>query len=379
MVDRLGRALLYEGYVLYPYRASSLKNRNRATFGTLYPESRRGRGEGPVSFCAECLVREEAPTVRVSVRFLQLGEPATAELAPFDQAMERRLDLSAHALGELARGAARVEEETLSLDGASGLRGEAVTVRVSVSAAGVADGLHRLSVRVENATPDPGDVPPDVLLRHALVSAHAILECEGGEFVSLLEPEADVATAAARCRNEGVFPVLVGAPGEKRTLLASPIILYDYPKIAEESPGDLFDATEIDEILSLRILTLTEEERAEAMRTDPRAKALLERTAGLDEETFARLHGAWRTFERTAHARRFDAGSRVVLRPRPGGDVLDLSLAGEAATVLSVEEDAEGRVYYAVAVDADPGRDLGALGQPGHRFFFQAEELEAAP
>lgn len=70
------------------------------------------------------------------------------------------------------------------------------------------------------------------------------------------------------------------------------------------------------------------------------------------------------------------AGDRVVLRPRGRADILDLALAGKTATVDAIEQDFEGRAYLAVTVDDDPGKDLGALRQPGHRFFFSPEEVE---
>jgi hypothetical protein len=85
----------------------------------------------------------------------------------------------------------------------------------------------------------------------------------------------------------------------------------------------------------------------------------------------------WRTLE-SVHAGPYEirAGDRVRLRPRARADILDLALAGMLATVESVEQDFEGRIYLAVTVDDDPGRDLGQLRQPGHRFFFGPEEVE---
>jgi hydrogenase maturation protease len=98
----------------------------------------------------------------------------------------------------------------------------------------------------------------------------------------------------ADCKNVGAWPVLVGEPGQRDTLLASPIILYDYPQIAPESVGDLFDGTEIDEILSLRIMTLTDEEKREIRESDDRARQILERTDAMPVEQFMKLHGAVR-------------------------------------------------------------------------------------
>jgi hydrogenase maturation protease len=69
-------------------------------------------------------------------------------------------------------------------------------------------------------------------------------------------------------------------------------------------------------------------------------------------------------------------GSRVRLRPRKGGDVMDIALAGQSATIECIEQDYEGKQHVCVVLDDDPGKDMGLLRQPGHRFFFDAEEVE---
>ena len=69
-------------------------------------------------------------------------------------------------------------------------------------------------------------------------------------------------------------------------------------------------------------------------------------------------------------------GDAVVLRPKPGGDVMDIVLAGRRATISSFEEDFDGKVHVAVTIDDDPGRDLGRMAQPGHRFFYGPDEIE---
>jgi hydrogenase maturation protease len=137
-------------------------------------------------------------------------------------------------------------------------------------------------------------VSRDQALARSLVSAHTILEVRGGEFVSLVDPPEAYRSYAGACQNLGTWPVLVGEQGERDTMLSSPIILYDYPLIAPESPGDLFDGAEIDEILSLRILTMTEEEKREMRQSDDRARHILERTETLPEGHFAKLHGVLR-------------------------------------------------------------------------------------
>ena len=88
--------------------------------------------------------------------------------------------------------------------------------------------------------------------------------------------------------------MLVGDEGDTDTILSAPIILYDYPQIAPESPGELFDGTEIDEILTLRIMTLTDDEKAAMAAVDERARAVLARTESLGKEQLLGLHGTLR-------------------------------------------------------------------------------------
>jgi hydrogenase maturation protease len=137
----------------------------------------------------------------------------------------------------------------------------------------------------------------------SLLSAHSILSVEHGEFVSLLETPDVFKENAAQCKNTGTWPVLVGEDGQRDAMLSSPIILYDYPQIAPESAGDLFDGTEIDEILALRILTLTENEKQEMRDGDERARQILERTEALPEEQFLKLHGVLRGMRPSSEGR----------------------------------------------------------------------------
>ena len=181
---------------------------------------------------------------------------------------------------------------------------------VEIKAEPVADGTFKIQVCVKNQSSSfmpremSGEVATDAgsphgsdrdsALVHSLVSAHVLLGAIDGQFVSLLEPPENLRDLAATCQNLGAWPVLVGAEGERDTMLASPIILYDYPQIAPESPGDLFDGTEIDEILALRILTMTEDEKKEMRNTDDRARKMLERTESLPMEHLMKLHGTLR-------------------------------------------------------------------------------------
>jgi hypothetical protein len=236
---------------------------------------------------------------------------------------------------------------------------------VELSADRMAPSVFKLRARIENQTPG-GTVD------HAMLSTHAILGVRGGRFLSMIDPPAGTRSLADACQNRGAWPVLVGDPELENLMLAAPIILYDFPEIAPESPGNLFDGTEIDELLTLRILTLSDAEK-QAMRSDERTRGLLARSETLAHDQMLALHGRLRASKFADW--QLELGDHVLVRSRGRGDLLDLALNGKPATIVSVEQDFEGRIFYAVAMDDDPGRDLGIAGKPGHRFFFRRDEL----
>lgn len=377
-VEKVARAVLYEGYILYPYRASAVKNRQRFTFGGVYPRAFAEAQAGSEAWTqqTEVLARGGgAAVVEVRLRFLHLAERSEPGRLAWHEAAEREVAVPALGLAALAREGPRETAfawgASLEREGPVVRRREAIAGALVVAAKRLSAGLFRLTVRVRNLTPGRAG-PRDEALLCTLAATHTLMGIEGGEFVSLLDPPDDLRHAAAACRNEGTFPVLAGPDGARDVMLSSPIILYDYPRTAVESPGDLFDATEIDEILTLRILTLTDEEKRAVRETDARARALLERTEALSARDLERLHGALRDAPPGGLRR----GARVRLRPRRRADGLDVILAGRLATIVAIERDLEDRLHVAVTVDDDPGRDLGAAGMPGHRFFFAADEVE---
>jgi hypothetical protein len=271
-VEDIANAVLYEGYLLYPYRASAIKNQQRWNFGVLYPReyAEQQSGADAWKMQTECLVTASAlAMLQVRVRFLQL----TAE-----GAMEHELDLPAVELAELAAAPASHNFTEAAVD---------------LSATQFSGDVYKIRVTIFNASECAASSREDALL-HSLISTHTILGIEGGEFVSLLDPPVELSHFAAACQNIGAWPVLVGEPGQRDTMLSSPIILYDYPQIAPESPGALFDGTEIDEILSLRILTLTDQEKLEMANGDERARQILERTESMPPEQFLKMHGVLR-------------------------------------------------------------------------------------
>jgi hydrogenase maturation protease len=171
-----------------------------------------------------------------------------------------------------------------------------VTGGIEMTAQPAAQGLFKFVVRIENRTslPNAKQRSRDEALLSGLISTHTVLGVAGGAFVSLIDPPSPWRAIAAACQNLGTWPVLVGEVGTRDTMLSSPITLYDYPQIAAESPGDLFDSTEIDEILTLRILTLTDSEKEAAAAVDERARELLHRTEMLAHEQVRAMHGVMR-------------------------------------------------------------------------------------
>jgi hydrogenase maturation protease len=271
LVDDIASAVLYEGYLLYPYRASAIKNKQRWNFGVLYPReyAEKQSGADAWKMQTECLVTTDSGSMaqlEVRVRFLHLVAQG---------AVERELELPAVELSDLA---------------VQSVRHDFVEAAVELEAKEVAERVFRIRTTILNTSTDVASSRDEALLR-SLVSTHTILNIRGGEFVSLLEPPEHLRELTSACENLGAWPVLVGEPGQRDCMLSSPIILYDYPQIAPESPGALFDGTEIDEILSLRILTLTDEEKLEMATGDERARQILERTESMPQEQFMKMHG----------------------------------------------------------------------------------------
>jgi hypothetical protein len=351
-LEQIANAVLYEGFLLYPYRLSSVKNRHRWNFGVLYPEPFGGLIGERDAAQTECLLQtSEHAALDVKVRFLQWvdGTPVEREILAAELGLE-----------ELA---CSPQETLFSHSGVEG--------KLEVRAARVGPGLFQVTARICNLGRFDGEDRDEALAR-SLLSAHFILTARGGRFISLFDPPESFRAAAAQCRNVGLWPVLAGRDDSQ--VLSAPIILYDHPRIAPQSPGDLFDGTEIDEILTLRIRTLTDEEKLEMRATDGRARAILERSEALTRDELSRLHAP---MHRGPDAE-FKKGDRVRLQPRRRADIFDIALAGKLATVVSVEQDFEEGVHLCVTVDDDPGKDLGLEGKPGHRFFFGPDEVEPA-
>jgi len=445
-VDRVkdvANAVLYEGYILYPYRPSSIKNRQRWTFGCVFPQAFAGLQGDSSTMQTQLLLRGDAKTaLDAHVRFLQVltrevgSLPrSVAELAPeieseatlvprlevdgkefqaWEEAIEREVAISELSVADIVTAPRKAPfhfPSTRALEPIKNSKGAlsgllirsscAIDGRIEIFAESLSTGGYRVTVRIENVTAlsTAECKERSMAQRCAFASTHTILHIRDGAFVSLMDTPEDLRDAAASCDNQGTWPVLIGKNGDTGAVLSSPIILYDYPDIAPQSSGDLYDGTEIDEILTLRILTMTDTEKREMASADARARSLLERTHGLTAFELAQMHGVMRPAGSVRRAedslagkaagdgkprlasllssgRDLAVGAQVRLRPKAGGDIMDLALAGHVAVIEAIERDFEDRVHIAVTLRDDPGRDLGAAGFPGHRFYFSQDEIE---
>lgn len=437
---RVADAVLYEGYVLYPYRASARKNRLRWQFGVVAPRewseaTGTERWWSQTSFLVDP-ASDAAARIHGCVRFLRtrrrtVERCASAAFEPveslevgtklwtaWDEGVETEIpfaiDLESGAAEEAHEIRVRGERSSMELRDSDGPVLGRVTfeerplygwIRVHRETKGR---YRALRITIENHS-HADEVPTsrDDALAAGFLGAHVLLQCDCGHFVSLTDPPPEASDVAAQCVNVGLWPVLAGDAEADDLLLCSPIILEDHPKVAPESSGDFFDATEIDEMLTLRTLTLTEQEKREARATDPRSAAILDRVEALSEEELARLHGILHAADEllakeeplsvpSMEAAWWDPdvdgaaspdsdsidiggvtvrrGSRVRLHPNGHSDAQDMFVDGRIARVEGVFFDVESRPYLAVTVVGDPLADLQAGS--GRFRYFAPDEVE---
>ncbi|MET9898940.1 hypothetical protein [Streptomyces sp. NPDC006446] len=451
-------AVLFEGYVLYPYRASAAKNQVRWQFGVLVPPAWTATtGEHAVQR-TECLLEPRSgDRLHAELRFLHVrrrtverldadgGYTEVPELdlpdrvlVPWDEGHEERV-LIHESLDELMGDQAAVHAVRFDLPDA--VEYEPVTdtegrtlgrlvrrrkrltgeLRPRIEELPGPYRVLRLTVSVHNTTLAPKGTGTDreTALAHSMIGTHLLFGVPGGRFLSLTDPPEWARPAAASCHNDHTWPVLAGPPGTEDVMLSSPIILEDHPAVAEESPGPLYDATEIDEILSLRTAALTEREKREARGTDARAAEVIDLVDDMPEAVRERLHGAIRGLrditgdtlpgetrpaapetgltlpEGPGHpwwdpaqdpgatevpavvvidGESVRAGSRVLLRPGARrSDAQDAFLFGRHATVEAVVGDLDGETHLAVVVDDDPGTDVRRA--QGRFLYFKPDEV----
>ncbi len=438
IVDKVVNAVLYEGYILYPYRASSAKNRQRFTFGRVYPEmyANAQGGREPCRMQTQCLLENESKdaVAHVEVRFLHatarkvgrlpsladtITDDADLEFVPevrvgekryaaWHEAVERVLTLPPISLRtpleqthdfhfEASRAIEPIRDDAGKIVAAFVREQEELRGRIEIVTEPIDDAVMKMAVRILNhsAVPEAELDDQNRIVMRVFASAHTLIWIEGGKCLSLLDPPGAYLEAARSCKNTGTWPVLVGdeTKHENDAILSSPIILYDYPKIAPESAGNLYDGLEIDEILTLRIQTMTDEEKAEMRAIDDHARRILERTELMPNDQMLQMHGVMRDARAPSATEDFfnptdrrhtvmvngvelKAGDRVRIRPKRRADAFDMILAGKIAIIEAVEEDVQNEIHLALVLEDDPGRELGMSRQPGHRFFYGSDEVE---
>jgi len=448
VVRRIADAVLYEGYILYPYRASAQKNHSRWQWGVVMGPGYAAAEESERDFTQAEVVLEHSgqPAVRLILRFLQVQRRRTAAAEPgaatpsWDEAVEREIEFTVGPQDLLGAGYRHEftvdggqEHEPLAGQPGSGQPGSGETVRRREPLAGVVSvrafplpgpwQAVRLRVRVENRTEaDPVPRHREEALPTALIAAHVIMTASGGEFISMTDPPEWAKAAVAECENVGGWPVLADPDGGRDIVLSSPIILPDHPEVAPESPGELYDGLEIDEILTLRTLALSEDEKLQARATDPRAAALLDRIEAMDPADIVKLHGTVRSprpgpsgapdgpamVARTSAAgdpewigdpdvpwwdpgadasvspdtdtvtiggHQIGRGAKVRLQPgKRRSDAQDMFLIGRIAEVQAVLLDVDDNPYLAVALVDDPDQDLRIAH--GRFLYFTVDEVE---
>jgi hypothetical protein len=447
-VRRIADAVLYEGYILYPYRASAQKNRSRWQWGVVMGPGFAAADPSERDFTQAEIVLEHSgqPSVQIILRFLQVQRRSTEAAEPggraqtWDEAVEREITFTVGRDELLGAGHVRdfavdggEEREPIAGDTGTSCavrRREPLAGLVSVRAFPLEGPWQavRLRVRVENRTAaEPVPERREDALPTALVAAHVIMTAAGGEFISMIDPPEWAKTAVAECENIGGWPVLADPDGGRDIMLSSPIILYDHPEVAPESPGELYDGLEIDEILTLRTLALSDDEKLQARATDPRAAALIDRVEAMDAGDIVKLHGTVRSprpapsgsapsgipgagtmVARTNAAgesgwigdpdvpwwdpgadasvspdtdtvdiggHQIGRGSRVRLRPgNRRSDAQDMFLIGRVAEVQAVLLDVDDNPYLAVALADDPDQDLRIAH--GRFLYFSVDEVE---
>jgi hypothetical protein len=407
----VANAVLYEGYILFPYTASARKNRIRWQFGVIVPEAYAAKGTGePAQAQTEILLDCTSETqVTVLVRFLHVETRWVQALSDsafetvdslevdgrrhvtFDEGVEREVRLqlgpgTASTAAPIAFGAEERVEPLREADGT--LRGRIVRRRwalhgaVVVACESVAShpALRKLRVSIVNRSAVvPGE--RSSALRTAFVSTHTLLHAQPGAFLSLLDPPPEFAAETASLQNRHTWPVLIGdeADGAQRSplVLSSPIILYDFPSVAAQSEGDTFDATEIDELMMLSVRSLSDDEREEARATDPRARAIVERAERFGPDDLTELHGVLDIPSMDCvfvDGAKIAKGSVVRLHPKRRADVWDSFLENKLATVRAIHQDVENQMYVAVTVDDDPASDMHHWY--GRSLFFYPDEVE---
>lgn len=460
-VEKIIRAVLYQGCLLYPYRSTSPKNSNQEVFalGRIYPQlyCEQQQYAEPCVMQAECLLHSHdehsLPRVKVEVGFLQplrrevlccVGEVTPQEI----EAMNSRVAVGAlsaaffetedrepkfqrvprlEVKGKVFESSTEAVERRVSV--MTGLFPHSRNIRYSFPAtknleavlndygnvAGILlrhqdfiegrieiitqlleKNLFKISVRVSNSSPLGFSemAIPECVLQRTFASTHFVLEAHNAEFISLLETPEEFKTFAADCENIGCWPVLVGTKPAHTTMLASPVILFDYPQVARENMKDIFGEGEADEITAARVLPSAAEKEC-VISADDLGRKIPESAQNVETGEPSEIHlpirhlpplpdsATNRHFFNSVHSiksifiggREVYAGDKVFLRPKHHVDQLNSGLTGKVAIVQAIEIDAGDKIHLALVLEENVDAP-GLAPPPGRRFFYGTDEVE---
>jgi predicted nucleotidyltransferase len=333
-LEKITRTVLYEGYAIFPYRRSSAKNVKPIPFGTVYPQVyQKHHSELHAATQTQCILQaSEQASVKITVRFLHLRRKRLLRIDPENfgqnqfqsrdiieiddqtyesgwEALEREIDIGTHKLSDLInepyKEAIHFEEEQTSdiiYDKDGKVAGNMLFQQdeingelwITAKPAGIVEDGYMITVNVGNTTTvdNAAGCSRDEVYGQSFLSANTILATDQGKFISQTDPPQDWREVNEACENINTWPVLIDK--NNKTMLSSPIVLYDYPEIAPESRGINFDSTEIEEMLMLQVAALTDEEKQEVEQSDSKMKAMLERVKNTTPGELLKLHGGFK-------------------------------------------------------------------------------------
>ena len=333
IVENLARTLLYEGYSLFPYHRNAIKNQKPIPFGVVYPNDYHSFNEhAHAEMVTDCIVSgDKNLEININVRFLHLikTEILKKEISESKednfvsvyelnsneglyqsgwQTIERKISsgdlLVAHLTGEIKFLPFSFEKEFESKniqDGNGKIVGKKIitvlpvegTVLIKAIPLENMENVFRIIVFITNNTPviNAENVSRDEIFCQSFLSTNTILNASNGEFISLQNPGEKWERIIEQCKNKGTWPILIDE--NNTTLLSSPIIVYDYPKINPKSKGDLFDSLEIEEALMLHFTVMSDEEKQKIAQSDEKLRSMLNKVSQVTPDEIISLHGGF--------------------------------------------------------------------------------------
>ncbi len=313
VLKNLANTLLYEGYSLFPYHRSAIKNQKPIPFGVIYPKKYNEYNQhAHSSMKSECIIAgNDDLSLNISVRFLHLikikadkqntKENVQDEAECDWQTIEREINSGDLKVSELIKNKKTIQ---ISFDKLNEDNNDEIKVnyinsvseisgKVVIEASFVknVENIFRITVSVSNDSllENAEKITRDEALPQSFLSTHIILNAIDGEFISSQNPTENFTSVVSQCENIGTWPILVDE--SNTTMLSSPIILYDYPKINPQSKGDLFDSLEIEEALMLHFAVMSDDEKNRIAKSDEKLRAMINKVSNVTPEELINLHG----------------------------------------------------------------------------------------